>query len=165
MLAAKAFKGLPETYANNRTVMQFYQSKKISNDQELIQSLTDKETACQVSLKEPKNIDNAIHGVRWCQHMRKAIFGKKRPEDRFIEKPGGQNSKDHEVSSIDKDFGHMDMREKDPSSEVSTYSGSKDQSSQVTKGSKSEIVNAGQLRSVSQFTMAIQVCNRPVKAL
>ena len=97
--------------------------------------------------------------------MRKAIFGKKRSEDRIIEKPGGQSSKDHEVSSIDKDFGHMDMREKDPSTEGSTYCGSKDQSSQVTKGSESEIVNVRQLRSVSQFTMAIQVGNRPVKAV
>ena len=50
--------------------------------------------------------------------MQKAIFGKKKSEDRFTEKPGGQSSKDHEVSSIDKDFGHMDMREKEPSSEV-----------------------------------------------
>ena len=33
--------------------------------------------------------------------MRKAIFGKKRSEDRIIEKPGGQSSKDHEVSSTD----------------------------------------------------------------
>ena len=97
--------------------------------------------------------------------MRKAIFGKRRSEDRFIEKPGGQRSKDHEVSSIDKDFRHMDMREKDPSSEGSTYCGSKDQSSQVTKGSEPEIVNVRQLRSVSQFTMAIQVGNRPVKAV
>ena len=59
----------------------------------------------------------------------------------------------------------MDMREKDPSTEGSTYCGSKDQSSQVTKGSESEIVNVRQLRSVSQFTMAIQVGNRPVKAV
>ena len=153
MLAAKAFKGLPETYANNQIVMQF------------CQGLTDKETAYQVSLKEPKNIDDAIHGVRWCQHVRKAIFGKKRSEDRFIEKPGGQSSKDHEVSSIDKDFGHMDMTEKDSSSEGSTHCGSKDRSSQVTKGSEPEIVTVRQLRSVSQFTMAIQVGNRPVKAV
>ena len=153
MLAPKAFKGLPETYANNRIVMQF------------CQGLTDKETAYQVSLKEPKNIDDAIHGVRWCQHVRKAIFGKKRSEDRFIEKPGGQSSKDHEVSSMDKDFGHMDMKEKDPSSEGSTHCGSKDQSNQVTKGSEPEIVTVRQLRSASQFTMAIQVGNRPVKAV
>ena len=113
MLAAKALKGLPETYANNRIVMRF------------CQGLTDKETAYQISLKEPKNIDDAICGIRWCQHVRKAIFGKKRSEDRFIEKPGGQSSKDHEASSIDKDFVHMDMREKDPSSEGSTHCGSK----------------------------------------
>ena len=69
------------------------------------------------------------------------------------------------MSSIDKDFGHMDMRGKDPSSEGSTYCGSKDQSSQVTKGSETEIVNVRQLRSVSQFTMAIQVGNGPVKAV
>ena len=93
MLAANAFKGLPETYANNRILMQF------------CQGLTDKEIAYQVSLKEPKNTDNAIHGVRWCQCMRKAIFGKKKSEDRFIEKPGVESSKDHEVSSIDKDLG------------------------------------------------------------
>ena len=97
--------------------------------------------------------------------MRKAIIGKKRSEDRFTEKPGGQSSKDHEVSSIDKDLGHMDMREKDSSSEGSTHCGSKDQSSQVTKGSESEIVTVRQLRSVSQFTMAIQVGNRSVKAV
>ena len=41
MLAAKAFNGLPETYANKRIVMRF------------CQGLTDKETAYQVSLKEP----------------------------------------------------------------------------------------------------------------
>ena len=97
--------------------------------------------------------------------MRKAIFGKKRSEDRFIEKPGGQSSKDHEVSSIDKDFGYMDMREKEPSFEGSTYCGSKDQSSQGTKGSEPKIVNVRQLRSASQFTMAIQVGNRHVKAV
>ena len=132
MLAGKAFKGLPETYANNRIVMQF------------CQGLTDKETAYQVSLKAPKNIADANHGVRWCQHVRKAIFGKKMSEDRFIEKPGGQSSKDHEVSSIDKDFGHIDMGETDPSSEGSTYCGSKDQSSQVTMGSEPKIVNVCQ---------------------
>ena len=47
MLAAKAFKGLPETYANNQIVMQF------------CQGLTDKETTYPVSLKEPKNIEDA----------------------------------------------------------------------------------------------------------
>ena len=161
MLAAKAFKGLPETYANNQIVMQFCQGL---TDKETAYQV-DKETAYQVSLEEPKNIDDAIHGVRWRQHVRKAIFGKKRSEDRFIEKPGGQNSKDHEVSSIDKDFGHMDMREKDSSSEGSTHCGLKDQSSPVTKGPEPEIVTVRQLRSVSQFTMAIQVGNRPVKAV
>ena len=35
----------------------------------------------------------------------------------------------------------------------------------MTKGSEPEIVNVRQLRSVSQFTMAIQVGNRPVKAV
>ena len=113
------------------------------------QGLTDHETIYQISLMEPKNIDDAIHGVRWCQHVRKAIFGKRRSEDRFIEKPGGQSSKDHEVSSIDQDFRHMNMREKDPSSEGSTFCDTKDQSSQVTKGSEPEIVNVSQLRSVS----------------
>ena len=57
------------------------------------QGLADKETAYQVSLKEPKNIDDAIHGVRWCQHVRKVIFGTKRSEDRFIEKQMGKVAK------------------------------------------------------------------------
>ena len=72
MLAIKAFKGLPECFINNQTVMKF------------CQGLIDTETAYHISMKEPKNIEDAIHGVRWCQHVREAIFGRK--EGRLISK-------------------------------------------------------------------------------
>ena len=108
------------------------------------QGLTDKETAYQVSLKEPKNIEKAIYGIRWFQHVRQAIFGEKR--EYFYLRTGLSTIQMAKVvktivvqSSTDQDSMHMDMREENPSSEAHTYSGSSDQSCKVCNGSEPKV--------------------------
>ena len=69
-LSTRAFRELPETFANQQAVVRF------------CQGLLDKNVATQVSNKEPANMEDAINNVRWCQHVQQAVFGKKKERNR-----------------------------------------------------------------------------------
>ena len=69
-LATRAFRELPESYANQQAVVRF------------CQGLLDKEVASQVSIKEPASMEDAINKVRWGQHVQQAVFGKKKERNR-----------------------------------------------------------------------------------
>ena len=67
-LATRAFRELPESYANQQAVVRF------------CQGLLDKDVASQVSIKEPASMEDAINKVRWGRHVQQAVFGKKKRE-------------------------------------------------------------------------------------
>ena len=69
-LATRAFRELPESYANQQAVVRF------------CQGLLNKEVASQVSIKEPASMEDAINKVRWGQHVQQAVFGKKKERNR-----------------------------------------------------------------------------------
>ena len=69
-LATRAFRELPESYANQKAVVRF------------CQGLLNKDVATQVSIKEPASMEDAIYKVRWGQHVQQAVFGKKKERNR-----------------------------------------------------------------------------------
>ena len=159
MLARPAFKGLPQTYINNQIVMRF------------CQGLTDKEAAYQVSLKEPKDIDEAIHSVRWCQHVRQVVFGKTSANDGSVQKSEQQSGEKQvqgyqEGCTENQDFSHESKRGEVLSSEEHIYWGTTEgESDKSPEGPDSEIKTACQIQSASQFTIPIQVGDRPITAV
>ena len=159
MLARPAFKGIPQTYINNQIEMQF------------CQGLTDKEAAYQVSLKEHKDIDEAIHSVRWCQHVRQEVFGKTSSNDGSVQKSEQQSGEKQvqgyqEGCTENQDFSHKSKREEVLSSEGRIYWGTTEgESDKSPEGPDSEIKTACQIQSASQFIIPIQVDDRPITAV
>ena len=159
MLARPAFKGLPQTYINNQIVIQF------------CQGLTDKEAAYQVSLKEPKDKDEAIHSVRWCQHVRQVLFGKTSANGGSVQKSKQQSGEKQvqgyqEGCTENKDFSHKSKRDEVLSSEEHIYWGTTaGESDKSPEDPDSEIKTACQIQLASQFTIPIQVDDKPITAV
>ena len=68
-LATKAFKMLPEHYSSKQAVIRF------------CEGLLDREAGLHVGMDKPANIEQAINGIRWYQHLQQSVYGKSNKRD------------------------------------------------------------------------------------
>ena len=68
-LATKAFKVLPEHYSSKQAVIRF------------CEGLLDREAGLHVGMDKPANIEQAINGIRWYQHLQQSVYGKSSKQD------------------------------------------------------------------------------------
>ena len=68
-LATRAFRDLPEHYANRQAVVRF------------CQGLADNDAGHHVCMKEPRTIEDALNGVKWYQYVHQSMFGDSRHDN------------------------------------------------------------------------------------
>ena len=99
----------------------------------------------QPCLKEPKDIDEAIHSVRWCQHVRQVVFGKTSANNGSVQKSEQQSGEKQvqgyqEGCTENQEFSHKSKRNEVLSSEEHIYWGTTEgESDKSPEGPDSEI--------------------------
>ena len=72
-LATRAFREVPEQFANKQTIIRF------------CQGLIDKEAGHQVGTKDPKSTEEAMNSVKWYQYVHQSMYTDNHPDSRSIE--------------------------------------------------------------------------------